>query len=289
MPASDAIPALPTISARPEAFYPHPSPLAPVVQREPDPVPAQHEHAADRQDTSTCASTPGNCWGHDGGEDKEQYAKVENHDGVCVLSVVDDFTEGMVPEPTYVLDVELPTGSDWILLGELTTLAELAQTKLDEEGWCRNGPWHVWWEACVNDLTEASDLVPGSPPGDEEATDADAGSPAIGKAVDRPGSEPPGSDQEDGPNDRFVRSASISRFDDGYGVVVATTGGEEQQEVRLSPNLVPDGEYPGTGSLEELRSLVEQASRRLHEAGYDTDGDWSVSWQRCHNSLDIGF
>ncbi|MYS98540.1 hypothetical protein GTY58_15545 [Streptomyces sp. SID5469] len=62
-------------------------------------MPAEHEHAADRQDTSTCASTPGNCWGHDGGEDKEQYAKVENHDGVCVLSVVDDFTEGMVPEP----------------------------------------------------------------------------------------------------------------------------------------------------------------------------------------------
>ncbi|MEU5523549.1 hypothetical protein ABZ759_23560 [Streptomyces sp. NPDC047860] len=42
----------------------------------------------------------------------------------------------------------------------------------------------------------------------------------------------------------------------------------------------------GSGSLEELRTPLEQATERVREAGYTPlEADWSVHWTRCHVPL----
>ncbi|MFF4867356.1 hypothetical protein ACFY3J_38020 [Streptomyces sp. NPDC001231] len=233
----------------------NPRRLAPVEPREPDPVSAEGEEA-DGTDARTGAGMPGNRWGDE--EDKRRYAKVEYQDDGCVLTVVGDFTEGTGKESAYHLGGEITsyTGGDWF--ETLSTLTELAQARLEMEGWTPDGQWQIRWSSSVCDVT--------NPPN------------GTIEVFEQYGFDP------DEITQHYV--CIYSQGSNGYTVEFIAEHRGEDHVMYLQLGLDPGSEEPGRGSLEELRSHLEQATERVREAGYTTlDGDWTVHWTRCHVPL----
>ncbi|MET8130259.1 hypothetical protein, partial [Streptomyces sp. NPDC005231] len=141
---------------------PNEEPAAVPPEAEEAAEPEETTEAAEGTDTCTCAhgGMPGLCWGHEA--DKRRYAKVENQDDHeddednddCVLELVDDFAEGLANDPAYDLSDELPLDFNKRSLRALTTVTDVAQAKLDREGWTTDGPWQLWWSYCGTDVTD---------------------------------------------------------------------------------------------------------------------------------------
>ncbi|MET4642393.1 hypothetical protein ABID95_002120 [Streptomyces atratus] len=242
--------------ARLQSVCVNPRRRAPVGPREPGPVSAEGEEA-DGTDARTGAGMPGNRWGDE--ENKRRYAKVEyQEDGGCVLTVVDDFTEGTGKESAYHLggDITSYTDGDWF--ETLTTLSELAQATLEMEGRTPDGPWQIQWSSSSCDVTD--------PPYETI------------EVFEQYGFDP------DEITQHYV--CIYSQGSDGYTVEFTAEHRGEDHVMYLQVELDPGNKEPGSGSLEELRSHLEQATERVREAGYTPlDGDWSVHWTRCHVPL----
>jgi hypothetical protein len=192
-------------------------------------------------------------------EDKRRYAKVEYREDVGrVLTVVDDLTEGTGKEPAHHLggDITSHTDGDWF--EALTTLTELARARLEREGWTPDGPWQIQWWCSSCDVTD--------PP--YETLDV----------FEEYGFDP------DEITQHYV--CIYSQGSDCYTVEFSAEHREEDHVMYLQLELESGSEELGSGSLEELRSHLEQAAERVRRAGYTTlDGDWSVHWTRCHVPL----
>ncbi|MEU5520652.1 hypothetical protein ABZ759_08090 [Streptomyces sp. NPDC047860] len=243
--------------ARLESVCLNPHRRAPVGPREPDPVSAEGEEA-DATDAPTGAGRPGIRRGDE--EDKRRYAKVEyQEDTGCVLTVVDDFAEGTGKESAYHLggDITSYTDGDWF--ETLTTLTELARARLQREGWAPDGPWQIQWWCSSCDVTD--------PPYETL------------EEFEEYGFDP------DEITEHYV--SLYSQGSDGYYTVEFSAEHRGEDHVMyLQLELDSGSKELGSGSLEELRSHLEQATERVREAGYTPlDGDWSVHWTRCHVPL----
>ncbi|MFR9787961.1 hypothetical protein ACL07V_04660 [Streptomyces sp. MB22_4] len=222
-----------------------------------DPVTAEGGEAE-----GTCALTgvgvPGTRRGDE--EDKRRYAKVEyQEDTGCVLTVVDDFTEGTGKESARHLggDITSDTDGDWF--ETLTALTELAEVSLGREGWAPDGPWQIQWWCSSCDVTD--------PPYETLEVFEEYGFD---------------------PDEITQHYVSIhSQGNDGcYTVEFSAEQRGEDHVTYLQLELDSGSKEVGSGSLEELRSHLEQATERVREAGYTPlDGDWSVQWTRCHVPL----
>ncbi|MET8768899.1 hypothetical protein [Streptomyces sp. NPDC004658] len=242
--------------ARLESVCLNPRRRAPAGPQEPGPVSAEGEEA-DGTDPRTVAGMPGNRRGDE--EAKRRYAKVEyQQDTGCVLTVVDDLTEGTGRESAHHLggDITSDTDGDWF--EALTTLTELAQARLETEGWTPDGLWQIQWWSSSCDVTD--------PPYETL------------EVFEEYGFDP----------DEITRHyvCIYSRGSHGYTVEFSAEHRGEDHVMYLQLELDADGKELGSGSLEELRSHLEQATERVREAGYTPlDGDWSVHWTRCHVPL----
>ncbi|MGV9567097.1 hypothetical protein [Streptomyces sp. NPDC003480] len=244
-------------TARLESVCLNPRRLAPVGPREPDLVSAEGEEA-DGTEARTDVGMPGNRRGDE--EGKRRYAKVEyQEDTGCVLTVVDDFAEGTAKESAHHLggDVTADTDGDWF--EALTTLTELAQARVETEGWAPDGPWQVQWWCSSCDVTD--------PPYETL------------EVFEEYGFDP------DEITQHYVHI--YSQGSDGcYTVEFSAEHRGEDNVMYLQLELDSGSKEVGSGSLEELRSHLEQATERVREAGYTPlDGDWSVHWTRCHVPL----
>jgi hypothetical protein len=179
-------------------------------------------------------------------------------DGGCVLTVVDDFAERTGKESAFHLggDITSDTDGDW--LEALTTLTELARTRLEREGWAPDGPWRIQWWSSSCDVTD--------PP--YETLEV---------------FEEYGFDPDE------ITQHYVSVYSQGshcYTVEFSAEHRGEDHVMYLQLELDSGSKELGSGSLEELRSHLEQATERVRRAGYTTlDGDWSVHWTRCHVPL----
>ncbi|MEW2258158.1 hypothetical protein [Streptomyces sp. NPDC047869] len=242
--------------ARLESVCLNPHRHAPVGPRNPDPVSAEGEEA-DGTEARTGAGMPGI---HRGDADKRRYAKVEyQEDTGCVLTVVDDFADGTGKESAYHLggDITSDTDGDWF--ETLTTLTELAQARLETEGWAPNGPWQIQWWCSSCDVTD--------PPYETL------------EVFEEYGFDP------DEITQHYV--SIYSQGSNGYYTVEFSAEHRGEDHVMyLQLELDADRKELGSGSLEELRSHLAQATERVREAGYTPlDSDWSIHWTHCHVPL----
>ncbi|WP_406838508.1 hypothetical protein ACICHK_24120 [Streptomyces sp. AHU1] len=228
-------------------------------------------------DSDDCDGTPGLCWCCE--PDKERRAEIssgrydeydpydgddedrEDHedDDRWILGLVNAYPGGMGEEPAFDLSDELPPGFQAHSIQALTLLTEVARRRLDTEGWENFGPWGLDWVSCEGVVTGLRG----------EGEDVDCS----GDASDR---EPVA----------LRRLASITNDDAGPTLQVVETGmGIRRTPYRERVSGCP-GESPDTDTLDELRDFLARATERLGEAGYETDGEWTVNWSRCHVQLD---
>lgn len=228
----------------------------PVGPREPDPVSAPGEEAdatADRAGAGLPGDRPG------GEEDKRRYAKVEyQEEEGCVLTIVDDSAEGAGKESALHLGGEISSSTDGDWFETLTTLTGLAEARLEMEGWIPDGPWQVqWWCSCC-DVTD--------PPYETL------------EVFEQYGFDP------DEITQHYVCIYSHGNY--GYTVEFTAQHRGEDYEMYLQLELDSDSKELGKGSLDELRTHLDQATERVREAGYTPrDGGWSVTWTRFHVPL----
>ncbi|GAB1337317.1 hypothetical protein ACE1SV_39070 [Streptomyces sp. E-15] len=251
--------------ARLEAVCLNPYRPAALVGRETTPASTEAETVEDTEgaeDTGagTCCCTPGLCW--DCGADKERYAEVhrredrEDGDDGWVLRLVDEYTGGMVEDPSYDLGGELPPDFHAHSFQRLIVLTEAAGRKLDAEGWVMDGPWRLRGLSCENDdVTDPADDTE-----DIDFLDED----------------------QDGESDGIHYRASIAEDGDVHTVEVVGTRWGEQHIVYREPVSGPGGESPDPGTLEGLRDFLRRATEQVREAGYEITGDWYVGWSRCY-------
>lgn len=186
----------------------------------------------------------------DGGGD------VPEEDNGYVLELVDACAGGMGEGLAHDLSGGLRQGFRASSLQGLTVLTEVAQMKLDMERWDTAGPWRLSWSFCEGDITDPLD--------DTEDIDSSG-------------------DDLDGGSGDVRYSASVENDGDAHIVQVVGTRWGDQHVFYREPVPEPDGESQDTETLEGLRSLLERATRQVHdEAGYEVNGEWTVNWSRCH-------
>ncbi|MEV7686424.1 hypothetical protein [Streptomyces bungoensis] len=216
----------------------------------------------DAEDHDCLSGMPGLCL-HDEVR-KQPYAKVDSHqrhedcDGEgCVLQLVNAY-RGVFRDPHWDLSGDLPPDFDGRSLRGLTALVGTARQKLAKERWDTSGPWRLTWSSCESDLT--------GPDG---------------------GGEEPGScdDDPDGESDAIRYFASIDDEDDAPALRITGTRRGEWHVFYNEPVAVPGGETPDAGTVDGLRTVLERATEQVGEAGYGTDGEWTLGWSRCYVEL----
>lgn len=262
-----------------EAVYLHPSRPVPPPDQEPadvddgrddgrDDYEETDEH--DETDTGTCDGMPGLCWHcepkprryatvghvrfHEDDEDDEDELREDGGES-RTLKLVNAYVGGMAEDPSFDLGDELPPDFRTSSIQDLTRLIEVAQRKLDMEGWDTDGPWRVIWFSCESDVSnpawEGEDFV-----ASDDDTDLES----------------------DG-----IRCRAEIVNDDGAATlqIIATRWGE-LHVMHYEPVFRPDEEFPDTGTLDGLRTVLERATEQVREAGYEMNGGWTGDWSRCY-------
>ncbi|MFI1563964.1 hypothetical protein ACH4ZX_13055 [Streptomyces sp. NPDC020490] len=89
-------------------------------------------------------------------------------------------------------------------------------------------------------------------------------------------------DGPDGESDAIHYFASIDNEDDIPTLRITGARWGEWHVFHDQPVSGPGGEPLDTSTVDGLRTLLERAGEQVRDAGYQTDGDWTLRWSRCH-------